>query len=330
MKTLYNNIKLLAGVIVLALLAVSCVPEQQSMGDAGQTLIKLTPQDYTMVPLNAIETSQTALMFEVRRDVHSKAALNSSTTVILKKDDTMIDDWNTEYGETFIPLPTSLGTTSVTPAADGTVTVELGAGEFLKAVMLTVPDATQFDFNEKYALAYRLISSSGTGAISEAYPDSVFVQVLVKNKYDGVYEITAITDWVDASNADLIGWYPFTYELETSGANSVTCLLVDPGYYNYYHPLYSISGDYISVYGSYGLELVFDEATGEVTAINNVWGNPPANTRMPALDPSGVNKWDEATGDITLKYYMLQPSVVVDPPHIRCSFDEYWEYQGPR
>jgi hypothetical protein len=51
---------------------------------------------------------------------------------------------------------------------------------------------------------------------------------------------------------------------------------------------------------------------------------------MPAIDPSGVNKWDPVTKDIQFKYWMKQPSLVPAPPNIRTYFDEYWAYQGPR
>ncbi|MCU0362793.1 MAG: hypothetical protein MUE32_05495, partial [Bacteroidales bacterium] len=102
----------------------------------------------------------------------------------------------------------------------------------------------------------------------------------------------------------------------------------DPGYYNYYHPI--LSGTSTSVYGTFGLELFFDPATGAITQVKNPWGNPPGSTRMPALDPSGVNKYDAATKVIKMKYWMKQPSVVTDPPNIRVYFDETWTYKGPR
>jgi hypothetical protein len=73
--------------------------------------------------------------------------------------------------------------------------------------------------------------------------------------------------------------------------------------------------------------LIFDPSgNGKVIDIKNPWGNPPANTRMPKLDPSGVNKWDAATKTIKIKYWMLQPSLVPDAPNIRVYFDETWTY----
>ncbi len=328
MRTIHNKIKLAAGVLAVAALMVSCLPKTQTMGDAGQTLIKLYPEGFTLVALDAVATPQQAVLFEVRRDVHSEAALNSATTVVLKYDESIIDAYNEENETEFIPLPTSLGTTEPAPSADGTITLVFGNGEFAKGPIIKIPDATQFDFAQPYALAYKIVSVSGTGKLSEAVGTEVMVQVLVKNKYDGVYQVTEVTPMLDVVNASLTGYYPFTYKLETSGAHS--CLCFDSEIWgDYMHPI--MSGTNISGYDSFGIEVFFDPSgDGTIIDLKNPWGNPPANTRMPVLDPSGVNKWDPATHNIQIKYWMIQPSVVTTPPHIRTYFDELWIYKGPR
>jgi|PlaIllAssembly_1097288.scaffolds.fasta_scaffold47007_1 hypothetical protein len=191
MKTLYNSLKIAAGVLIMSALAVSCLPEQQSIGDAGQTLVKLNPSEFTLVPFDAKSASQTGVLFEVRRDVHSQAALNSTTSVVLTYDTNgaLLAAYNAENGTNFIPLPTNLGTT--TPAVSGsTVTLDFAPGEFAKSILVTVPNATNFDFTKQYALAYTLTSVSGTGTISENSGTTIVAQVLVKNKYDGKYKAT--------------------------------------------------------------------------------------------------------------------------------------------
>jgi hypothetical protein len=310
-------------------MAVSCIPEQQSMGDADQTLIKFNPGDFALLALDAKTTSQTGVLFEVRRDANSNAALNSTSQVILDYDvsGAILDWYNDENGTTFEALPGALGTT-VPAISSGKITLDFAAGEFVKNIELTIPNATLFDFSKQYAFAFVLSSVTGTGIKSESVFDTLVAQVLVKNKYDGKYEVTANSPMVDILNAALTGYYPFIYELETTGENSVACLLTDPGYYNYYHPI--LNGTSTSVYGAFGLELTFDATTGAITAVANPWGNPPSNTRMPAIDPLGVNKYDAATKVIKFKYWMKQPSLVPDPPNIRVSFDETWTYKGAR
>lgn len=330
MKTFYKTIKIAAGVFLLAALAVSCLPEQQSMGDAGQTLIKLNPADFNLLAFDAKSTAQKGVLFEVRRDANSTANLNSATTVILDYDvsGAILAKYNDANGTSFIPLPANLGTTSPAVTA-GKITLDFAAGDFVKNIDLNVPNAAAFDFTKQYAFAFKLTSVSGMGVKSAGVNDTIVAQVLVKNKYDGKYEITAVSPMVDILNAALTGWYPFTFELETSGEHSVKCLLTDPGLYGYGHPI--TSGGAWSYYGSFGLEIQFDPSgNGTVIALRNTAGNPPGNTRMPALDPSGTNKWDAATKNITLKYFMKQPSLVPDAPNIRTFFDEKWTYKGSR
>jgi hypothetical protein len=330
MKTLHNKIKIAVGVFLLAALAVSCIPKQETMGDAGQTIIKLNPESFSLVPFDAKSTAQSGVLFEVRRDANSEAALNSTSTVTLQydTDGAILGKYNDANETSFIPLPANLGTTE--PAVTGgTITLNFAAGEFSKGVMVNIPNASAFDFTKQYAFAFKLTEVSGTGVKSQAINDTIVAQVMVKNKYDGKYEVTALSPMIDIVVNTLTGWYPFTFELETSGEHSVKCLLTDPGYYNYYHPI--TSGGTYSVYGTFGLEIFFDPSgNGNIINVKNPFGNPPANTRMPVIDPSGVNKWDPATKNILFKYWMKQPSLVPAAPNIRTWFDEKWTYKGPR
>ncbi len=119
-----------------------------------------------------------------------------------------------------------------------------------------------------------------------------------------------------------------TFDLISNGETQVIVndrdILGFPG-----HPITSAGA--ASYYGSFGLILDFDLATGKITAIKNYYGTPPnyvaANTRSAELDPSGVNTYDAATKTIKIKYWMNQPSVIT--PH-RTAFDETWVYSGDR
>ncbi len=328
MKALYMKLKITAGVFLLAILAVSCVPEQESMGDAGQTLVKLNPEGFKLVPFNVVSSAQSAAMFEVRRDINSVDALNSTTTVTLKVDNTLLTAYNTEHSTSFEPLPVSLATTEPAPAADGTVILTFNAGDFAKALIVKVPNSTLFDFSKQYALGYKIVSVSGTGKLSEAVGKEIVVQVGVKNKYDGVYEVTANSPMVDILNAALTGYYPFKYEMRTTGAHSVICWDITV-WDDAMHPISNAGA--ASGYGSFGLIINFDPSgNGNIASVQNPWGNPPGNTRMPVIDPSGVNKWNEATKILKFKYWMIQPSLVPAAPSIRTYFDETWTYKGPR
>jgi hypothetical protein len=229
MKKLYKSIRIAIGALFLSALGVSCLPDQESMGGAGQTLVKLSPADFSLLALDAKSVAQSGSLFEVCRVVNSEAALATSTTVVPEYDESgaILDKYNTANATSFIPLPASLGTTD--PAViGGKVVLEFAPGEFSKSVMLNVPDTAAFDFTQQYAFAFKLTEVTGTGKKSAAINDTVVPQVLVKNKYDGKYVVTANSPMVDIVVNTLTGWYPFTFELETSGEHSVTCLLPDP------------------------------------------------------------------------------------------------------
>jgi hypothetical protein len=66
-----------------------------------------------------------------------------------------------------------------------------------------------------------------------------------------------------------------------------------------------------------------------VIEVGNSYG-VVSNTRAGQLDPTGVNKYNPATKKLTVKYRMLQPSVITAPPNIRVLFDETMTYVRSR
>lgn len=329
MKTL-RILKSVAVAIVALFLINSCdkIESPEPMGDAGQTIVKLFPAGFKLIALDAVSASQKAVMFEVRRDVANDADLNTATTALLKFDQAILDTYNVHNGMNLEVLDATLATITPAPSADGSIVLNFAPGEFSKSITVTIPDATKFDFSKQYGFGYEIQFTGGTGKLSEAAEKEVVVQVLVKNKYDGVYEVTANSPMVDVLNATLTGYYPFVYVLETSGAHSVMCYDRDV-WGDYMHPI--LSGANVSGYGQFGLEIFFDPSgSGKIVDVKNPWGNPPPLTRMPVIDESGINAWNPTTKNVDFKYFMIQPSLVPDAPHIRVYFDETWTYKGPR
>jgi hypothetical protein len=294
MKTLHNKIKIAIGVFLIAVLMGSCVPEQQSMGDAGQTLIKLTPDGFSLIPLDAVATPQSALAFIIRKDVNNKAALNTPSTVILKKDDAILTEYNAAEGTNFTPLSSSLCTTSLVPTADGTITINYAAGEFAKDMVFTVPNAALFDFSKQYALAYRIESVTGSGIISQGFGDTIIVQVLAKNKYDGLYLLKGVHNRVP---------YNFPYETEmemqTTGASSVAFFWTEANSLG--HPIGVGPGNDLSWYGpGIAPTIVFDPVTNLVTDVYNT-GSATVITKYTG-EGANSNKYDPATKTIYVSW----------------------------
>jgi len=195
MKTFNYKFKFAILAIVFAAFVTSCMPEGESMGDAGQTLVKLFPIGFTLTTLNPVTTLQTQPLFEIRRNVPGNIALQTTTTVILKYDNdtVLLKAYNNENGTNFIPLTPSLGTTDP-PVINNKVTVVIGPDKFSTAVMIKVPNAFNFDFAKKYALAFQIQSVEGEGKISKAFDSTIVVQIMSKNTYEGLYKATGWRD----------------------------------------------------------------------------------------------------------------------------------------
>ena len=172
----------------------------------------------------------------------------------------------------------------------------------------------------EYGFAFRIKSVSNSAyRISGNFNYSV-TSVGVRNKWDGVYEVTG--SLVDAVRPDLSSVpgdpYPFEVELRTTGPNSVGMFIV-PGINNFAH---LIAGN--SYYGNFGPVFTFDEATNKIITVTNFHGQPSSNNRSGEIDPTGVNAYNPATKTIDVKYFMIQAGSV------RTKFDDKLTYTGPR
>lgn len=321
MRTLHK-IKIAVCVLFIAALAVSCIPEQQSMGDAGQTLLKLHPSGYNMLAFDAKTTPQSGVLFEVRRDVPNTTELNSTSTVILQydADGSILTKYNTDNETTYIPLPTSLGT--VSPAiVGGKITVEFAAGETGKAITINVPAAGNFDFSKNYALAFKILSVTGTGKLSAAVDDIVVCEVLAKNKWDGVYTVTG--SFVDYINAPWTGIYPKIVELRTTGATTCAKYDTDYGVYGYIFE----TGTGASQFGAWTPSFTFD-ASNNVSVFNStVDPLPRQRTAVLFTGDGAINKYDPTTKSLDVSYYLSQLNV---SPVLRSLVKEHYAYKGPR
>jgi hypothetical protein len=171
---------------------------------------------------------------------------------------------------------------------------------------------------------------------------SVFVTIEAKNQWDGIYEVTGsmadvyiptlthITDWL-SNNSE--GYEPpMRYELRT--ISPTECVVYDNYVYGgYYIPISDLtdpSAPGVSAYGSFAPILKFDPETNKIVSVTNYYGQPASNSRSAHLDPTGSNTYDPETKSFSIKYYMTQPTVITNPPHIRVRWEETWTYVGSR
>jgi hypothetical protein len=325
MKTLHK-LNIVITILLFALFAVSCIPEQQSIGSAGATFVKLHPAVYNMLAFDAKTTTQTGLLFEVRRDVPNETDLNSTTTVVLKYDtDTaMLKKYNSKNGTKFIPLPPSLGT--VSPAiTSGTVTLNFAAGDFGKPVNIVVPSAGSFDFSKNYALAFKVLSVTGTGTLSASIKDTIVCEILAKNRWDGIYDVTGT--FVDYVTAAWTGYYPKIVQLRTTGALTVSKYDTDFGVYTYIFDLDG-TGNSVSQFGAWTPCFVFDANNNVVNVINSTTDPlPRQRTAVMYTGAGAINKYNATTKTMDVSYQMSQLNV---SPVLRCLVVEQYVYKGPR
>jgi len=258
----------------------------------------------------------TFALIDIRRYPNNETGLNEPLTIKLQADSTLIDAYDTANGTAYVQLPSSAYTLS----SDFT-TITFGPGEGDKIIKIFLNQAL-LDFSLQYALAFTI--TDGGGATINPDLQTIYYNIGVKNQYDGHYQVTGTM--VDILNSTLTGAYPMDVFLITAGANSV--YLYDNAIGGVYHSI--LSSGSLSYYGAFGVQINFDPSgNGKVISVQSPYA-PASNTRDAALDPSGTNQWDPSTKGMAIKYFMLQPSLVPTPPNIRTTFDENFQYLGPR
>ena len=298
---------------------ISCIEEGgNAIEGAGGNYVSLSGADEEVnaIGFSARPGSATLPLFTVQRDANSESNLNSTVEVQLKLDTALIGAYNRANGTEFIPMPASLYDLK-------TLNVTFAPGEFAKKVTITV-DPSTFDLSKSYALGIAIATASNGYQIVESASNGLF-NILVKNDYDGVYDVTGTM--VDYVSSALTGYFPMKYHLVTSGA--VTVDGYDPDiWHDRFVPIYS--GTSVSGYGSFGPVFTFDPSTNKIVSVTNFYGQPAGNTRSAQLDPSGLNRFNPSDRSIDVKFFMLQPNAVPAAPHIRTAFDWHMEYDGPR
>jgi hypothetical protein len=245
--------------------------------------------------------------------VFNNVKYNADTKVTIAVDTSIVGAYNATNDQSYDYLPSDVFTapTSIT----------IPAGSLQGSAKLSVNITKLLTYGSSFATGLAITTVSGGSGQIETAHSRIPIIIQVKNRYDGEYTVTG--SMVDYSNATLTGPYPWDVYLITSGPNQVQLFDNDYGK-NIDHKIQSGAND--SQYGSFGVVFNFD-ADGNVTSVVNLYGQPASNGRSASLDPSGINKYDPATGSLDVKYWLDQPAVWT--PH-RVSFDEHFEFVGAR
>lgn len=320
---------------LLPLLFTSCIKNNvTSLGDGGSSFLKVTQAPTNSIFFAPFSNIQNATLLTARRDVATNAELNTPISFKFEVSNDSITKYNTTNGSSFAPLPDSLFTLGSGVTRSGNIyTLTLNAGEFQKDLVIGINGA-KWDLSKTYALAFKVVDSAGLKIASGN--KNVIALISIKNKWDGVYKVTAGTmvDYTSAtlghintflsSSANTTGVAaPMQYELRT--ISSTKCDVYDNYFFGGYETPIT-SGTTYSKYGTFGLTVEFDPTTDKIIAVTNHFGQPAANTRSAQLDATGLNTYSASSKTIQIKYNMLQPSVVTAAPYIRTHWEETWTY----
>lgn len=304
---------------------------------AGKTYVWITEADnglYTQY-FDLFTNVKPVILFTVRRDPANKADLQKAVTVKLTFNaDSTSNVGLTAFTNSQITYPTAADIasggiyasyTGVTPTSTG-YTIKFNAGEFAKNIIVKV-DGSTLDLSNVYGGVYDITDLGGF--TKKVGYDVVAAGIGVKNPWDGIYAFTGTMTDVTSSNFshvnDALGDdAPMTYQLRTISATQ--CVVYNG---NSIQVLFSNAGS-LSYYGSVGIVVTFDPETNKVVKMVNYYGQPASNSRSLQLDDTGINAYDPTTKIISIKYEMLQPTVVTTPPYIRTNWNEEWKYTGSR
>lgn len=283
--------------LISALVFSSCIKKEVTpLADEGKTFVKLLEGPENKIFLSPFSEVRPLLLYSVRKDANSNAALQQSASITLTRVDGMVDRYNVDNSTDYELLPDSLYTLAPHISRNGNVyTTEMAGGEFAKDFLINLNGA-KWNLSKKYALGFAL-TSVGANAEKASGRDSVLVLISVKNKYDGVYAMTG-----KHNRSPYNFQYEVTMHMVTAGANSVNFFWPDAGSNG--HPI-GTGPDPINDVSWYGAGispvLVFDLATDVVTSAYNSGSATPIVLHTGPGAP--VSRYDAADKKIYAYFY---------------------------
>jgi hypothetical protein len=198
----------------------------------------------------------------------------------------LISAYNTANGTNIQVLTPTLYTMPTT------VTIPAGARNV--TVPLVITSTLSLNPNIAYGIAIQITSASGNYIVAENLKN-LLIQFSIKNKYDGVYNLTGYHNRVPYTFP-----YQTTMHMVTSGPNAVYFFWPLVGGVG--HPIGIGPNNALSWYGPVVAPVVvFNTSTNLVT---NVFGSDPAGPPITMFTGAGsrLSKWDPATRNMTVDW----------------------------
>lgn len=265
------------------------------------------PNHFIAIGLNLADRDTTFAAVTVGLAADQVAQEDIKVNLTLANSSALITEYNNANGTGFIQLPSS------EYALQGTgLSVTIPKGQRFGTVNITL-NPNDLDPSEAYALGFKIASIETSGYTISGNFGTVVVGILVKNRFDGVYEMRFhMLDWLAAHGIDntVVDWGG-PIHMESTGANSVK-LFDDWGFGTYIHPAATPTA--YTGFGSTEPKFFFDLTTNKLINVTNDFTNP-SNGRQFFLNTNPTDwagrpidsKWDPATGNIYAAIILKQP-----------------------
>ena len=230
-------------------------------------------------------------------DVHITLVLNDALRVA----------YNLANGTNILAMPAAFYNVSLN--------VLIAAGATSGQVPINIPTTVPLDPSNSYGLGLSISSVTGGYTIASNLKD-LFLELSIKNKYDGKYGMLINSQgWALYGIADDTLFRPWgsateSIELVTGGPNSVR--FFDAFWFGDFIQvcLLGPNGDVVAGFGDTAPRYVFNTATDQlIDVINDIAPFPPRNRAFrinPAVVPPVGNFWDPGTRKILGSYIMSQ------------------------
>jgi hypothetical protein len=246
-----KKLSFLTTILFCFILFMSC-RKNSSLNGAGISVVQF-PDSVKINSYLIVPDEQLLNIVDIARDIPSEAALNSTQTVYLKLDSTVIDDYDSANSATYTVLSdTVYKFDSSNLLVNGFIKVTFKPGEFFKSIKIRVKDLSLLVPNK--ALGFKIDSSDLGTNVSVQYKKA-FVAIGPKNQYEAKYKVNgyfyhpalprAINRTKDLATVnattfsmgvgDLSG---YTILFKVNGDNSVSVILPHIGSFP------GVSGDY--------------------------------------------------------------------------------------
>lgn len=342
-KYIYKSIGLLLAITTLS----SCLKDDSLVLDPAKGVNVIEFVNPTEIAVHGSTTALYTLAYEIlpTASVQTLSVSYSGPEKVAPQDievnlsignQAVIDQYNAEQGKTgavgtatapYVFLPSSTYTLSTTK-----VVIPKGQS---RASFTAAFKTDQMVVGVPYALPLK-ISSVSYGIISGNF-SNILLNVVPKNKYDGVYQVTGTM--VDVTNP-AFSHYSKTpnltrYEMQLRTLTATSCVMYDPKYFNgggYFVPFYT--GSATSSFGSFCPIIEFG-SDGKIVNVTNHYGVDVATTLRNAVlvpDASG-NQYNAANKIMKIKYALTQKagiSPALPAPFYRAVYDETWDFLGQR